>query len=90
MADTPPPGIGLDDGQRSQAIASMAILDTLPTLFVVARLVSRKIAHAGFWVGFISYFGCFALLPTIFQYDDLLVSIGCVREGAISKAAFYH
>ena len=48
MADIPP-GIDLNADQGPRLVASMITLILLPTLFVIARLVSRKVAHAGYW-----------------------------------------
>ena len=50
MGDTPPPGIDLYADQKTRIIGSMVALIVLPTLFVIARLVSRKVSHAGYWV----------------------------------------
>lgn len=49
MADTPPPGIDLNADQGPRLVGSMITLIVLPTLFVIARLVSRKVARAGYW-----------------------------------------
>ena len=49
MADTPPSGIDLNADQGPRLVGSMVTLIVLPTLFVVARLVSRKVARAGYW-----------------------------------------
>lgn len=49
MADTPPPGIDLNADQGPRLVGSMIFLIVLPTLFVIARLVSRKVARAGYW-----------------------------------------
>ena len=49
MADTPPSGIDLNADQGPRLVGSMVTLIVLPTLFVIARLVSRKVARAGYW-----------------------------------------
>ena len=49
MANTPPPGVDLNADQGPRLVASMIALIVLPTLFVIARLVSRKVARAGYW-----------------------------------------
>lgn len=49
MADTPPPGVNLKADQGPRLVGSMITLIVLPTLFVIARLVSRKVARAGYW-----------------------------------------
>ena len=49
MANTPPPGIDLNADQGPRLVASMIALIVLPTLFVIARLISRKVARAGYW-----------------------------------------
>ena len=49
MADTPPPGIDLNADQGPRLVGSMTTLIVLPTLFVIARLISRKVARAGYW-----------------------------------------
>ena len=48
MADIPP-GIDLNADQGPRLVGSMITLILLPTLFVIARLVSRKVAGAGYW-----------------------------------------
>ena len=48
MADIPP-GIDLSANQGPRLVGSMITLILLPTLFVIARLVSRKVARAGYW-----------------------------------------
>ena len=50
MAGTPPPGIDLYANQGGRLVASMIALIVLPTLFVIARLISRRVSHAGYWV----------------------------------------
>lgn len=49
MADIPHPGIDLNADQGARLVGSMIVLIVLPTLFVIARLVSRKVARAGYW-----------------------------------------
>ena len=49
MADDIPPGIDLDADQGPRLVGSMITLILLPTIFVIARLVSRKVARAGYW-----------------------------------------
>ena len=49
MAESPPPGIDLNADQGPRLVGSMITLIVLPTLFVIARLVSRKVARAGYW-----------------------------------------
>ena len=49
MADTRLPGIDLNANQGPRLVGSMIVLIVLPTLFVIARLVSRKVAQAGYW-----------------------------------------
>lgn len=49
-ASIPPPGLDLSADQGGRIVASMAALIILPTLAVLARLTSRQLAHAGFWV----------------------------------------
>ena len=46
----PPLGIDLAEDGGPRILSSMIALIVLPTMFVVARLVSRSIARAGFWV----------------------------------------
>lgn len=48
MADTPA-GIDLNADQGPRLVGSMITLIVLPTLFVIARLISRKVARAGYW-----------------------------------------
>ena len=36
--------------QGTRIIASNIVLIVLPTLFVLARLISRRVTQAGFWV----------------------------------------
>ncbi|KAL8644091.1 MAG: hypothetical protein Q9210_007429, partial [Variospora velana] len=49
-ANLPPPGIDLTEDQGPRIVASMVALIVLPTLAVIARLLSRYLAHAGFWL----------------------------------------
>lgn len=49
MADTPPPGIDLNADQGTRLVGSMVTLIVLPTIFVIGRLISRKVARAGYW-----------------------------------------
>lgn len=49
-ANQPPPGIDLTEDQGQRIVSSMVALIVLPTLAVIARLLSRYLAHAGFWV----------------------------------------
>ncbi|KAK4690356.1 hypothetical protein P7C71_g6415, partial [Lecanoromycetidae sp. Uapishka_2] len=49
MANTPPPGEDIYADQGTRLVASMITLIVLPTLFVIARLVSRKVSNAGYW-----------------------------------------
>ena len=46
----PPLDTDLTADQGTRIIASNVVLILLPTLFVIARLTSRYIAQAGFWV----------------------------------------
>ena len=46
----PPPGIDLYADQGSRLVSSCIALIILPTLFVIARLYSRHLARAGYWV----------------------------------------
>ncbi|KAI4289525.1 MAG: hypothetical protein L6R35_001206 [Caloplaca aegaea] len=48
-ANQPPPGIDLTEDQGQRIVSSMVALIVLPTLAVIARLLSRYLAHAGFW-----------------------------------------
>ena len=50
MAEEASPVKNLSADRGPHIIASMIALIILPTVFVVLRLTSRKIAHAGFWV----------------------------------------
>ena len=63
-----PPGIDLNADQGPRLVGSMITLILLPTLFVVARLVSRKVAGAGYWwddlfvlIACVSVASCFAV-----------------------------
>lgn len=47
-----------EDGTR-RLIGSSAVLIALSTLFVVLRLVSRKLSKAGFWVTYYAFFFVF-------------------------------
>ena len=49
MADTPPPGTDLKADQGPRLVGSMITLMVLPTIFVIGRLISRKVARAGYW-----------------------------------------
>jgi len=49
MANTPVPGLDLKADQGPRLVASMIALIILPTLFVAARLISRRLSHAGYW-----------------------------------------
>ena len=45
-----PPGIDLKANQGPRVMGSMITFIVLPTIFVALRLVSRKVAQAGYWV----------------------------------------
>ena len=47
---SPPPGIDLNADQGHRIISSMIALIILPTIFVIFRLISRRISRAGYWV----------------------------------------
>lgn len=49
MADTPRPGLDLQADQGPRIVTSMIALIVLPTLFVIARLLSRRLSRAGYW-----------------------------------------
>jgi hypothetical protein len=48
MANTPSPGLNIHANQGTRLVGSMVTLIILPTLFVIARLVSRKSQMRGF------------------------------------------
>ena len=45
-----PPGIDLKANRGPRVIGSTITFIVLPTIFVVLRLISRKVARAGYWV----------------------------------------
>ncbi|KAI4201783.1 MAG: hypothetical protein LQ346_002094 [Caloplaca aetnensis] len=49
----PPPGMDITADEGGRIVATMAALIVIPTITVIARLLSRRLAHAGFW--FLSY-----------------------------------
>lgn len=49
MAEALPDGLDLAADQGPRIVASMIALIVLPTLFVIARLISRRVSHAGYW-----------------------------------------
>ncbi|KAL8955815.1 MAG: hypothetical protein Q9193_006462 [Seirophora villosa] len=45
----PPPGLDLTEDKAEHIVASMIVLIIIPTIAVFVRLLSRYLAHAGFW-----------------------------------------
>ena len=45
------PGFHLYDDQGPRITATMIALIVLSVSFLLARLLSRRLAHAGYWVG---------------------------------------
>lgn len=49
MAQATPDGLDLAADHGPRLVGSMTALIVLPTLFVIARLISRRLSHAGYW-----------------------------------------
>lgn len=49
MADSPRPGLDPHANQGPRLVASIIALIVLPTIFLIARLLSRRFSHAGYW-----------------------------------------
>ncbi|KAK0509450.1 hypothetical protein JMJ35_007844 [Cladonia borealis] len=49
MDQVAPPGIDLEANQQGRLVSSMIALIILPTIFVILRLISRKVSQAGYW-----------------------------------------
>ncbi|KAI4133647.1 MAG: hypothetical protein LQ341_006147 [Variospora aurantia] len=71
-ANLPPPGIDLSEDQGSRIVASMVALIVLPTLAVIARLLSRYLAHAGFW-----YDDLWVVISLLLSYGPIICVLIC-------------
>ncbi|KAL8987445.1 MAG: hypothetical protein Q9177_003341, partial [Variospora cf. flavescens] len=71
-ANLPPPGIDLSEDQGSRIVASMVALIVLPTLAVIARLLSRYLAHAGFW-----YDDLLVVISLLLSYGPIICVLIC-------------
>ena len=78
MAEAPPPGIDLDANQQGRLVSSMIALIILPTIFVIFRLISRKVSRAGYWVRSPVANLSIRVHTDFKQWDDLWVTIACV------------
>ena len=45
-----PPGVDIHGDQRGRIIGSAAAIITITVIFVLLRLLSRRLSGAGFWV----------------------------------------
>lgn len=90
MDQIPPPGIDLDANQQGRLVSSMTALIILPTIFVILRLISRKVSRAGYWVRSPVANPSIGIHTDFQQWDDLWVTIACVSILGDSPARLSH
>ena len=78
MDQVAPPGIDLEANQQGRLVSSMIALIILPTIFVILRLISRKVSQAGYWVRSPVANLSVGLNTDFQQWDDVWVTIACV------------
>lgn len=97
MAGAAATGIDLTADKGPRIVGSIITLMILPTIFVLARLISRRVSRAGFWwddyivcaACCLSYLPCICVL-LLERRDNLGKHIHAVKDPESNASGFFH
>ena len=74
-----------NDDQRGRIIGSCVAIFIITDIFVLLRLVSRKLAQAGYWVSFFNFFFLFSMMMKV----AMMVRSGMDADGKMCSGMMF-